>query len=287
MSFINSVNKKNNQINLYKLDFEVIENEIQQSSLFSDTTKICFIDLETTGLKKDQDEIIEIALRLVKVDKNSGKIISIESSYESFNDSTKQLDPIIITVTGITNEMIRNHKIDWNCVHNIISDSDIVLAHNAQFDRGFLDRYLPVSKEKLWACSHRDIDWLHRGFVKQSLELLSIWHGFYYESHRAMNDVDALIHLLTHNSYNENHPILELITNSKKIHYKVTALNSPFETKDLLKSNYYKWDPKIRSWWKMILEDELDKEREWLSECIYNGYCLATIEQIAIIDKYK
>ena len=100
--------------------------------------------------------------------------------------------------------MIRNHTIDWNHVHNIINDSDIIVAHNAQFDRGFLDRYLPVSKEKLWACSHRDIDWLNRGFVKQSLELLSIWHGFYYESHRAMNDVDALIHLLTHNSYNEN-----------------------------------------------------------------------------------
>ena len=150
MSFIDSINKKNNQINFFKLDFKIIENEIQQSNLFSDTIKICFIDLETTGLKKDQDEIIEIALRLVKVDKNSGKIISIESSYESFNDSKKQLDPVIITVTGITNEMIRNHKIDWNHVYNIINDSDIIVAHNAQFDRGFLDRYLPVSKEKLW-----------------------------------------------------------------------------------------------------------------------------------------
>ena len=287
MSFIDSVNKKNNQINLYKLNFKLIENEIEQSNLFSDTVKICFLDLETTGLKKDQDEIIEIALRLVKIDKSNGKIISIESSFESFNDSKKQLDPVITTVTGITNEMIKNHKIDWSKVDAIIKNTDIIVAHNAQFDRGFLDRYLPVSKEKLWACSHRDIDWLNRGFVKQSLELLSIWHGFYYESHRAMNDVDALIHLLTHNSYNENHPILELIINSKKMHYKVTALNSPFETKDLLKSNYYKWDPKIRSWWKMIFEDDLEKERKWLTESIYNGYCLATIEQIAITDKYK
>ena len=37
----------------------------------------------------------------------------------------------------------------------------------------------------------------------------------------------------------------------------------------------------------MIFEDDLDKERKWLTESIYNGYCLATIEQIAITDKYK
>ena len=44
MSFIDSVNKKNNQINLYKLNFKLIENEIEQSNLFSDTVKICFLD---------------------------------------------------------------------------------------------------------------------------------------------------------------------------------------------------------------------------------------------------
>ena len=136
MSFIDLVNKKNNQINLDKLNFKLIENEIEQSNLFSDTVKICFLDLETTGLKKDQDEIIEIALRLVKIDKSNGKIISIESSLNHLMIQ-KKLDPVITTVTGITNEMIKNHKIDWSKVDAIIKNTDIIVAHNAQFDRGF------------------------------------------------------------------------------------------------------------------------------------------------------
>ena len=270
MSFINIINKTKKTISLYKLDEELLKKGI-----------------ESTGLKKEEDEIIEIALRLLKIDKATGSILSIEKSYESFNDSNSVLDPKITLITGITKGMIKDEKIDWTIVGEIFDNSDLIVAHNARFDRGFLDRYLAISKEKIWACSHRDIDWLERGFVKNSLELLSIWHGFYYDSHRAMNDVDALIHLVIHPSYIENKPLIELIENAKKIHYKVVAVNSPFETKDILRSNYYRWNPKIRAWWKLIDEETVDEEREWLTDNVYNGYCLATIEQLSIVDKYK
>ena len=287
MSFINTINKTKKTISLYKLDEELLKKGIESSSLFSEEINICFIDVETTGLKKEEDEIIEIALRLLKIDKATGSILSIEKSYESFNDSNSILDSKITLITGITKEMIKDKKIDWTIVGEIFDNSDLIVAHNARFDRGFLDRYLATSKEKIWACSHRDIDWLERGFVKNSLELLSIWHGFYYDSHRAMNDVDALIHLVIHPSYIENKPLIELIENAKKIHYKVVAVNSPFETKDILRSNYYRWNPKIRAWWKLIDEETVDDERKWLTDNVYNGYCLATIEQLAIVDKYK
>ena len=287
MSFINIINKTKKTISLYKLDEELLKKGIESTSLFSEEINICFIDVETTGLKKEEDEIIEIALRLLKIDKATGSILSIEKSYESFNDSNSVLDPKITLITGITKGMIKDEKIDWTIVGEIFDNSDLIVAHNARFDRGFLDRYLAISKEKIWACSHRDIEWLERGFVKNSLELLSIWHGFYYDSHRAMNDVDALIHLVIHPSYIENKPLIELIENAKKIHYKVVAVNSPFETKDILRSNYYRWNPKIRAWWKLINEETVDEEREWLTDNVYNGYCLATIEQLSIVDKYK
>ena len=287
MSFIDLINKKNNRISLYKLDEEILKKHIKASSLFSEGINVCFLDTETTGLKKDSDQIIEIALRLLKIDKTTGEILSIENSYESFNDVDTVLDSNITLITGITNAMIKDKIIDWSVVGEIFENSDIIIAHNARFDRGFLDRYLTLSKEKVWACTHKDIDWLQRGFVKTSLELLSIWHGFYYDSHRAMNDVDALIHLVTHPSYEDNPPVIELIKNSNKLQYKVVAVNSPFETKDLLRSNFYRWNPDIRAWWKMIDEEDVEIEREWLTKNIYNGYCLATIEQLSIVDKYK
>ena len=70
-----------------------------------------------------------------------------------------------------------------------------------------MDRCLPLSQEQVWLCSMKDINWMERGLNARGQEILCIWHGFYYDSHRAMFDVDALIHLLTHPSYKNEKPI--------------------------------------------------------------------------------
>ena len=212
MSFINSILHNNNEIKLYNFrgDFKTFP----ETDLFSGAgKKICFLDVETTGANRQNDEIIEIALKSVLVNDITGNIINIEEEYQSFNAPGIPISKEAHAVNGITEEMISNKKINWEIVKKIISSSDIIVAHNVYFDRAFIDRYLPLSKEKLWACSINDINWLSRGFTSSKQELLCIWHGFYYESHRAMGDVDALINLVTHESYKDNKPVLELIKN--------------------------------------------------------------------------
>ena len=51
-----------------------------------------------------------------------------------------------------------------------------------------------------------------------------------------MTDVDALIHLLTHPSYINNKPIVELIKNAKKSTCRIEATYAKYEFKDLLKN---------------------------------------------------
>ena len=68
--------------------------------------------------------------------------------------------------------------------------------------RKFIDKY--ITTKNIGACSQNDIIWKERGFFKQGLEMLCIWHGFYYAAHRAMNDVNAMIHLLSYPSYKSN-----------------------------------------------------------------------------------
>ena len=287
MSFIQSIKKIGTKINLYKLDTNVLNKQIQGTNLFSDGINLCFLDLETTGLNTDEDKIIEIAMRVVKIDKNEGNIISFDSDYTSFQDPGKPIEDKISRITGITDSMVSGHEINREKVNEIIQNADIMVAHNARFDRSFMDRYLPLSKDKIWACSVADIDWLGRGFVKGSLELLSIWHGFYYESHRAMNDVDAVIHLLTHPSYKEKKPASELIKNAKIPYYEVIALNSPFETKDILRTHEYKWNSESKYWWKRVKKDDIDTERDWLTENVYDGYFMGIVEEVLLQDKYK
>ena len=61
---------------------------------------------------KLNDQVIELALKVVKFEEKSGKIISIDHEYESFNDPNEKLDEKITQITGITDEMVNGQSID-------------------------------------------------------------------------------------------------------------------------------------------------------------------------------
>ena len=286
MSFIKSIIKGNGEISLSKFSGEF--GITSETDLFSGQGKdICFLDVETTGKNRQDDGIVEVAVKSVSINEQSGEILSINNQYESFNDPGTPISEEASSVNGITDEMISGKQIDWDIVKGIFSSTELLVSHNASFDRAFLDRALPESKENLWACSINDIDWMLRGFKNTKQELLCIWHGFYYDSHRAMNDVDALIHLLTHDIYSDNKPVLELIGNSMIPYCKIFALGSPFETKEILKARNYFWDSRKKYWWTKVTFSEIEAEEKWLSENVYNGYFQGRVEEITIIDKYK
>ena len=286
MSFLKKTINQNNKIELYKFageDFVNLSTEYQNEGAL----KVCFLDLETTGSNKETCKIIEFAGKLTAIDKNNGELIGIIDSYQSFNDPEEPITTEITRITGITNADVDGHSLDWELISQIIHNSDIIVAHNASFDRAFMDRYLPLSKDKVWVCSLNDINWSKRGFNARGQEILCIWHGFYYESHRAMYDVDALIHLVTYDIEGQEKASLELISNSSKPIYRIAAVNSPFDTKDLLKARKYRWNPKRKYWWKNILFEELEAEKEWMAQNIYNGNFIGKIDEIGLTDKYK
>lgn len=285
MTFLNKIIDNNKKIELYKFQgdsFIDLPTDYQNEN----AVMVCFLDLETTGLQKDC-KIIEFAGKIAAIDKTNGELLGIVDEYESFNDPEELLDPIITRITGLTDEMIAGHSIDWEAVTRVLNRADVIVAHNAFFDRGVMDRHLPLSKEKIWACSFNDIGWANRGFNAGGQEILCIWHGFYYESHRAMFDVDALIHLTTHDVENANKAILELLVNAAKPIYKISAISSPFHTKDLLRHRKYRWNPDEKCWWKNIAFDEIELEKEWMADTIYSGNFRGKVDEISITDKYK
>jgi len=284
MTFIKSIINNSNKILLKKYGPPAPELLISDRS----SIKVAFVDTETTGIDRKNDHIIEIAVKVLCFETLSGKILSVEGSYESFNDPEEDISTDITLLTGIENKMVDGKFIDWNEVDALFQSVDIIIAHNASFDRAFIDRFSSNSPSKIWACSISDIDWLERGFTSSKQELLCYWHGFYFDAHRAMNDVDALIHLLTFDTGLER-PLLELIKNSNKSEFVIYAEHFQYDQvkKDILKGNKYRWNPNDKIWFKKVNVDELEHEKDWLAATIYDQVFKGRVEEIIPSNKYK
>jgi DNA polymerase-3 subunit epsilon len=194
------------------------------------------VDVETSGLSPERDQIIEIGIRQFKFHRLTGEVLNLDQTYSAFQDPGIPLSEEIIQLTGITDDMVRGQKIDWNQVNQIFNASQIIIAHNAGFDRPFIDLHSSSSQEKIWGCSFKQVDWTKKGFPSQKLEILSIYHGFFTDAHRALNDADALLYLVSQTDQATQKPyLLELLQNAKKVTIHVVAAGAPFESKDHLR----------------------------------------------------
>jgi DNA polymerase-3 subunit epsilon len=246
------------------------------------------LDTETTGLNRTEDQIIEIGLVEVKFNSETGDALSAENVYTAFQDPGMPLSEEVKAITGITDEMVKGHSIDWSIVSNLIADADIVAAHNAAFDRPFIERHVPASSSKIWGCSLKQIDWSAKGYAIQKLEILGIYHGFFIDAHRALNDTKALSYLLSLKNESTGTTYLsELVRNAQRPSVRIVAARAPFESKDYLKSRRYTWDTGNKYWAKSIYKDELADEISWLEEVVYIGKFMGAVQEIPVCDNFK
>lgn len=246
------------------------------------------IDVETTGLSHETDSVIEIGLRVFAFNRNTGALASLLDSYSEFQDPGVPLTPEIIQLTGITDEMVKGKKIDWNEVDRLLSKCQVVIAHNAAFDRPFIDRSSPISKNKIWACSFQQIDWAKKGFTSSKLEVLSIFHGFFTDAHRALQDSDALLYLLSQKDEGTKQAYLaELLSKAREPSTIVSALYSAFETKDILKAAQYRWEANQKCWTKEVPNSAIEAEVRFLEEKVYSGKFKGKLSEIQPVDRFK
>ena len=99
-----------------------------------DTTFVV-VDIETTGLCFDADEIIEIGA--VKILNNE-----IIDTFSSLVKPKRLVPTNIINLTGITNEMLKSAPSIEQVLPSFMEflNDGIFVAHNAEFDSGFIRR---------------------------------------------------------------------------------------------------------------------------------------------------
>ena len=155
------------------------------------------VDIETTGLSPINDDIIEIGA--IKVVQNK-----IVDTYNELIRINKRLPDKIISLTGITDEMLRNGKMPSTVLKEFVNfvDNNVIIGHNVNFDLGFLcdkcKKYLDYNLNN----DYIDTLYLARKLVPNSINhklgtLAKYFNISYAGAHRGLKDVE-----ITYEVYN-------------------------------------------------------------------------------------
>lgn len=234
------------------------------------TQRVIVLDTETTGLDARNEKIIELAMLSVLVDTATGLPVGPVTVYESFEDPGKPIPPQITEITGIDDSMVQGQRIDDAAVTALVEQADLIVAHNAGFDRPFVEARFPLFARKAWNCSFAGIDWKKEGSGSAKLEFLASERGWFYDAHRAQVDCHALLQVLSSPLADGKTGLTRLLQGAVQTRYKLRAIGAPFEAKDKLKSRGYRWDGEGRVWWcSLPSDDQLEAECTWLRADIY------------------
>ena len=154
-----------------------------------------FVDVETTGLDTERDEIIELAMVPFTYGPG-GEIYEVREAFQALREPGPPIPPEVTAITGINDAMVAGKAIDLAELTAVVAPAAPVLAHNATFDRRFLERFCESFVAKPWACSMCEVDWAGEGYEGTKLSYLAAGAGFFYERHRAAHDCLAAIELL-------------------------------------------------------------------------------------------
>lgn len=235
--------------------------------------KVLILDTETTGLDSSRDRIIELALILVDVDQATGLPLQVQEVFDELEDPGRPIPAEATRVTGITDAMVAGKRLDEARIAELTKGVDLVIAHNARFDRGFVEARLPAFAQLPWACSVAEIDWQAQGRGSAKLEFLAHELGFFYDAHRAEMDCHALLAVLAAPLPNTGETgLARLLAAAQATSYRVQATGSPFASKDALRARGYRWDAERKVWHTLVgNQAALDAECEWLKKDVYGG----------------
>jgi DNA polymerase-3 subunit epsilon len=250
-----------------------------------------FVDVETTGLDHDRDEVIELAMAAFDYTID-GRVLGIRESFQSFRDPGRPLPPVVTRLTGITDEMLVGKSVDADRVAGFLADAALVLAHNASFDRPFCERLSPRFAALPWGCSFRDIQWADEGFESARLGHLAIGHGLYFSGHRALDDCVAAVAILARPlPVSGRTAMAALLSSARAARCRVLAAGAPFAARGSLKARGYRWDGRdrpSRGWYVDVDEEGLAHERAFLRDEVYRrADPQIEVRSISAIDRYS
>jgi len=160
--------------------------------------RLVFFDVETTGFDPVLDRIIEIALLVVEDGKVKVRLDKFIKQDVVVSDEVKDL-------TGISNELLDelgdSEEFVAGMVRDLLVEGSLMIAHNCQFDLGFLYqllcRYYAVSEVDGLFESMEWLDTLtvfrdRKGYPHKLVDMCEYYNIGDVRFHRALDDTVAL-----------------------------------------------------------------------------------------------
>ena len=235
--------------------------------------KAVFIDTETTGLNVEEADAIEVGAIALAYDLREGVFTKFLGSVSMLEDPRYPIPKEVSVVHGIFDEDVRGQTFDDARLLELCDGAHVIVAHNAKFDRPFLEKRFPFFKNLPFACSLAQIPWKEEGYGSGMLEFIAMRRGFFYEAHRAETDCHALASCLVEKlEVSGKWPMEILHDAATQDDFIVFACGAPYESRELLKSKRFKWAPDRKAWFREVPSQlELEELLEWLEKQVYQG----------------
>jgi DNA polymerase-3 subunit epsilon len=246
-----------------------------------------YVDVETTGLDTEKDEIIELGMVLFSYDAD-GVVQVVDEGVNWLEEPKRPIPEAVQLLTGITPAMVAGRRIDDTAALDLIDMADLIIAHNADFDRRMLERRFRACIQKRFACSYREVDWKRFGCVGSKLQhILGDACREFFSAHRALDDCRAGVHVLASATCEGRTAMSYLLESAGRPTYRVWAIGAPFPAKDELKARGYRWSDgangRTKAWY-IDLSEHPDDEVRWLS---LSFNVRARVSEISAVDRYS
>ena len=249
------------------------------------------VDVGTTGLNHRRDEVIEIGM-VAFIHDVAGRVGPVIGALSLLREPSVEISPEINRLTGITSEIVAGCRLDLDAVTALLEPADLLIAHNARFDRNFGERLHDDFRHKAWACSVAEVKWGELGYEGSKLGYLVTQGSWFHRGHRAIDDCHALLEVPAAPLPDDSSPALShLLSSSRRARVRIWAEYAPFDQKDVLRRRGYRWngggDGRPKAWWTEIDEEHLAAEPRFLEREIYLRDVDLRQEVITAYERYR
>ncbi len=250
------------------------------------------VDVETTGLSHDVDEVIQLAMLPFSYELETGRILVIDHdrAFDGLREPGVPISEEASLITGLTSKKVSGRSIDGSVVEALVADADLIIAHNASFDRVMVEKHWPCFAERPWGCTLTSVDWLREGFSAGKLDYLGMQFGWFYDGHQALADCEACLALLAQELPMSGHRIMSAVRDAAlQEEYLIRAVDAPYDERLKLKDRGYRWRPAElplgKVWWTITSDPAA--EIDWLRTKIYGRDANVPTHKVTALNRFS